>query len=117
LKIASGGKPWIVAIGLVAVVLLSFILFWNRGVGRAKRIAPPAGKDKSSAAVVRDMNFSPKPLLTQGPVAMRGTVHAVPSVQAIPKVIKPVALPVTAVPVAIPSVQPSPVKKSSYKIY
>jgi hypothetical protein len=113
----SGSKPWIVAIGLVAVVVLSFILFWNRAPEGAMRLKTPAGKAQPPAAVVRNMDFSPKPLQMQGPVATRGTFHAVPSVQAIPKVIKLVAVPVTATPVAIPSIQPSPIKKNSYKIY
>ncbi len=119
MKILASKTQWIVASVLVAVVVLAVYMFANRGPGSAKSVEPPIEKDRFSATVVRDMDLSRKAVQMQGQVqtasTVRGTAKALLPVIVIPKVIKPIAAPVTT-SVKTPTAQPSPAQKS-YKIY
>ena len=117
MKFFEGKRLWTVAIVLVAVSVMAFSVLRGCGHKNAKSIEPPVEKDRVAARMVRDMDLIQRAKQPETVVWAEGAAGSVRPVTAVPKIVKPAALPVKISPTKTPTSQASPVKVTRVKTY
>lgn len=125
MKFLSVKMLWIVTTGLVGGVLLMLLMHRDQtgtrtpvpGQAVPRSFEAPVEKDRASAIMVRDMDFTLRNMQGQNPSAPAEAVKVIRPIETIPKIFKPAVTASTVPPASIPLAQPSQVKRISSKAY
>lgn len=115
--LGTGKNKFIVAVVLVAVIALGVLMLLKRGSGKERAFVPPFEKAVRVETPVGEKTLAPKAKPSGGSVSVVTGTPFYSVVQAVPRVVKPVALSVTVAPKNTPTVQASPARITRVKTY